>query len=202
MDWEISILQAVHEWRNPFLDAVFHLSNRVGRGEWIAVFIVIGIWRHWSNREKAWAVFWPVAGITNLLIIKGLKAAISRQRPNLWGEWDIHVDPGSMPSGHAVAATFFLLILAFYWTARAPRLKALIWTIAILGMTWVDLGRLYFGVHWPTDVMAGAALGAIFALIARFTVLNRPVFGLNRAGIVKTNEPVSTAGEADTQVDG
>lgn len=176
MEWEIKVLEAFQQWQGPILDVLFKFSNWIGRGECIAVFIIIGIWRHIANREKSWAIFWPVTGILTLSVIKGLKAFIGRDRPQLFGEHAIHVDPGSMPSGHAVGATLFLCLLAIYWCRKCPHLKLPIWIAAIVGIVWIDLGRLYFAVHWPTDIVAGSAIGAAISAILYFTVLRKPGF--------------------------
>lgn len=179
MDWEISILEWFRTWETPVLDAFFRLSNWIGRGERIAIFIIIGIWRHLANRQKAWAIFWPVTGVVALTLIKSLKKFIGRDRPDLWGEYAIHVDPGSMPSGHAVGACLFLSLLAIYWSRRVPSRKLVFWLVACAGMIWINVGRLYFGVHWPTDVLAGSAIGLVAAALLKFLVLDRPAFQLS-----------------------
>lgn len=175
MEWEVIILESIQQWHHPFWDEFFKLSNWVGRGERIAIFIIIGIWRHLANRERAWAIFWPITGISILIFIKGLKKLFARERPDLW-EPIIHIDPGSMPSGHAVAASLFLPLLAIYWSRKQPRLKTILWIAAGLGILWIDFGRLYLGVHYPTDILAGFAMGTAITTALYFIFLRRPSF--------------------------
>jgi undecaprenyl-diphosphatase len=96
-----------------------------------------------------------------------LKAFYDRDRPMLVAHGSI-VYSQSFPSGHstAAAATFLTLatVLASFETRR--RTKALIYALAITAMIAVGVSRVYLGVHWPTDVLAGWALGASWALAA------------------------------------
>ncbi len=96
-----------------------------------------------------------------------LKAFYDRDRPMLVAHGSI-VYSQSFPSGHstAAAATFLTLatVLASFETRR--RSKALIYALAITAMIAVGVSRVYLGVHWPTDVLAGWALGASWALAA------------------------------------
>ncbi|MDO9432517.1 MAG: phosphatase PAP2 family protein [Pseudomonadota bacterium] len=96
-----------------------------------------------------------------------LKAFYDRDRPMLVAHGSI-VYSQSFPSGHstAAAATFLTLatVLASFESRR--RTKALIYALAITAMIAVGVSRVYLGVHWPTDVLAGWALGASWALAA------------------------------------
>lgn len=91
-----------------------------------------------------------------------LKSAIGRARPPVA---DPHVHPSipvptdpSMPSGHAMTAFAGAVVLA----AVVPRAR---W--ALLGLAaGIGLSRVYLGVHYPSDVIAGAALGATIGAIA------------------------------------
>ena len=177
MEWEVKILESIQHWHHPFWDEFFKFSNWVGRGERIAIFIIIGVWRHLANRERAWAIFWPITGVSILIFIKGLKKLFGRERPDLW-EHIIHIDPGSMPSGHAVAASLFLPLLAIYWSRKQPQWKIPLWVATGLGIIWIDLGRLYLGVHYPTDIMAGFAMGAMITTALYFMILKKTSFAV------------------------
>lgn len=76
--------------------------------------------------------------------------------------WDMRVAPSadlwSMPSGHTAHAA----VLAVFIAALYPRLRGLMW--AMIGV--VGFARLVFGAHWPTDVVAGAAVGIAAGRVA------------------------------------
>ena len=67
------------------------------------------------------------------------------------------VSSSSFPSGHSATSFACATVLA----AFAPRLRVPLFALAAL----IAISRLYNGVHYPTDVLAGAALGAVTALL-------------------------------------
>lgn len=96
-----------------------------------------------------------------------LKAIYDRDRPSLVTHGS-HAYSQSFPSGHSVmaAATFFTLATVLASLESKKRTKALIYGLAITFVVSVGISRVYLGVHWPTDVLGGWALGASWALAA------------------------------------
>lgn len=97
-----------------------------------------------------------VAGVSGSGLYKLLKHGIRRPRP-----CDVHheltltvapLDRFSFPSGHTLHAVIFSIIV----TAHAPALGWIVWPFTAL----VAASRLVLGLHYPTDVIAGAAIGA------------------------------------------
>jgi membrane-associated phospholipid phosphatase len=124
------------------------------------------VWLAGSTSWKQWAVyelFW--ISILAVLVLS-LKFMIRRRRPE--GEWGAiyrNTDPHSFPSGHA-ARSFLIATLA--------TLLGLGWLAAILWI-WaplVSLARVAMGVHYVSDVVAGAIVGVVAALIGwQFSVI-------------------------------
>lgn len=78
--------------------------------------------------------------------------------------------PGSLssfPSGHVVQAVVAFGILAYLWasTTRSRGESLLAGLIAIAGVSAVVVARLRLGAHWPTDILAGAVLGAAWLVV-------------------------------------
>jgi undecaprenyl-diphosphatase len=112
------------------------------------------------------------AGVLLAAVIGGaflsflLKGIFDRPRPDLILPGN-YVSNASFPSGHSLlaAATYLTLggLLAQFQTQR--RLKAFIIFLCVFIMLLVGFSRVYLGVHWPSDVLAGWTIGAIWALI-------------------------------------
>ena len=147
---------------NPAIDAIMIFITILGAAYIIAL-IVIPIW--WRGDREAAFDFLIVLGVA-IVVAEAIKYAVGRPRPcevlsnvhSIAGfSCDAEFDP-SFPSGHAsrafAVATF--LGLRYRWKIGSGAMA-----FAVL----VGLGRIYLGVHWPSDVLAGAVLGAAVALV-------------------------------------
>jgi undecaprenyl-diphosphatase len=96
-----------------------------------------------------------------------LKHVIGRPRPTLVPQHDL-VYSASFPSGHAMMAPVVYLTLAAVVAAgeRGSSQKVLLLGSASALVVAIGVTRVYLGVHWPTDVLAGWALGCVIALAA------------------------------------
>jgi membrane-associated phospholipid phosphatase len=110
-------------------------------------------------------------------LMVGLKHLIGRERPPAEGRL-LDIDTFSMPSGHAMMATIIygLIAVAGYHSSswvRAHRLVLLAAPVLAVAIGW---SRVYLGVHWMTDVVAGWFLGMVFVASASYLVFrtNRP----------------------------
>lgn len=95
-----------------------------------------------------------------------LKLAFARPRPDLVPH-ATEVTTASFPSGHAMVSAVVYLTLAALLArlVAAPRLKAYIIGVAVVLTLLIGTSRIYLGVHWPSDVLAGWAAGAAWALV-------------------------------------
>lgn len=102
--------------------------------------------------------------ISGAILSTVLKAVFDRPRPDLTGVAQVFT--ASFPSGHAMvsAVTFLTLGAVLAGTTRLVRLRVLYCSVAIFLTLLVGASRIYLGVHYPTDVIAGWSLGAAWAL--------------------------------------
>ena len=122
------------------------------------------VWLLWIRRPGA-AAWIAVSLVGSWVIDQTLKHWIARPRPELVPHL-AQVTDASFPSGHAMVSAAVYLTLALmladgakHWTARAA-IVAFGSLIAIL----IGCSRVYLGVHWPSDVLAGWSLGTAWAL--------------------------------------
>ncbi len=131
----------------------------------VAVFLAVTGLRHA-------AVMVLVSVLSGVLLSNSLKAGFARVRPDLVPH-EMAVYTASFPSGHAtLSAVVYLTLGALLCrTQSSAAVKTYILAIAISLTIIVGISRVYLGVHWPTDVIAGWLLGGIWALLCWFTML-------------------------------
>jgi membrane-associated phospholipid phosphatase len=108
---------------------------------------------------RRWALIILVSIIVLAVIVLAIKFTIRRQRPEgEWGAFYRNTDPHSFPSGHAARA----ILIAVLVTGLGP------WWLAVALWVWaplVSLARVSMGVHYVSDVVAGAILGLVAGAI-------------------------------------
>lgn len=118
------------------------------------------------------AVVFAVAVVLAQVASEILKLLIARPRPMLVSHLD-YVSSASFPSGHALMSPVVYLTLAVVLAAGAESggVRVLLVGSAVLLVAAVGITRVYLGVHWPTDVLAGWMLGSAIALAGCYALL-------------------------------
>ena len=134
----------------------------------VLVFITLGVAGFLVQRREyrmTWLVLMAIGG--GMLLTTLLKEGFDRPRPDLVPHGTF-VTAASFPSGHAMvsAATYLTLGALLARTQSRRRLKAYLLLLAILLTLVISVSRVYLGVHWPTDVLAGWVAGAVWAIIS------------------------------------
>lgn len=161
---ETDILLWIHRHAAPPLDAAFRFSWLLGALGFCSPLVLLAAAWHLARRERREALAWLAVGAAAALLPELVKAAAARPRPTLW-PWLIPTSGFSFPSGHAVAGTALYPLLG--WLAlRARGLGRAGYALGLAVGVFVGVGRLYVGVHWPSDVVASWAIGAALSLAA------------------------------------
>ena len=153
------LIQSLHV---SWLDPIVSFYTKLGDAGvlWIALSLVMLLYKP-TRTAGALALAAMILGllVTNFTI----KPLVERPRP--WLDWPIlplvtERDPNSFPSGHTCAAfaacITWLRTLPWKWGRTAAPVLAVC----------MGLSRLYVGVHYPTDVLVGAVIGALCAWVA------------------------------------
>ncbi|MFE5679798.1 phosphatase PAP2 family protein [Streptomyces erythrochromogenes] len=118
-------------------------------------------WR--GDRERALRV--ALAAVVASLVQQGMKAAVGRERP-VWSDPVDSAHYAAYPSGHAMTATVVCGMLLWLIPRPAPKWAPAAWAAAAVSVLGVGFTRLYLGVHWFSDVLAGWLLGVALVVLA------------------------------------
>lgn len=117
------------------------------------------------DNKRHMAVFIVGSVLSGLLVSSILKNLFQRPRPHLVPV-AAHVFTASFPSGHSMLSAVTYLTLGALLARAHDRKLLKAWFLLSAGLLTflVGLSRVYLGVHWPTDVLAGWTAGAVWAL--------------------------------------
>lgn len=135
-------------------------------GNLITIFITLASAGYLVLQRKGRAALFVLLAVTSGILLGSLlKGTFERPRPDLV-EHGMEVYSSSFPSGHAMTAGIvYLTLAAVLMRLERRRLKFYLLSLAMLVTLAVGASRVYLGVHWPSDVIAGWAAGAGWAML-------------------------------------
>jgi undecaprenyl-diphosphatase len=172
LKFDLAVRGGVHKLASPTMTAIARGLSTVGSPVVLPLLLTIGIVAfrrlHWNRAALALTAVMAVAVACNV----GLKWVMHTARPEPF----FGTDPSSysFPSGHALFALSFYGVVAAVLAAHTSATVAQIgiWVGAALLALGIGLSRVYLGVHYPSDVVAGY-LAAVFAISVVFGLLGR-----------------------------
>lgn len=158
---DLSVLRSVSRLRSPALSNAFVYLTQLGRTPVVLMFVVVA-WR----RSRAMAVHLATAILGGEVILQVLKWVIQRPRPAMILPL-VSASGYSFPSGHSLvaAATYTTAAILICHELRLPAHRILVSAAAVLTIALVAFSRVYLGVHYASDVIAGILLGMAWASI-------------------------------------
>lgn len=156
--FDLKIISCIQSLKNEYLTVFYKMITIIAdtyQSAIITILIVAFLYIKKYYREALFlAITMSACGIAMPL----LKNIFSRERPDFYRL--IEISGYSFPSGHTTSATTMYLTLAIVVLSIMNKLnKYFIFSIAVIGIVIIGSSRIYLGVHYPTDVMAGICLG-------------------------------------------
>lgn len=164
--YDVNILLFFESIRTKFLNELFILFTEIGSIKFLlplavilSVFLLIK--KRYLESVFLMVTFWEVRGVNHLL-----KEWFERERPSF--NSIVKVGEYSFPSGHAMnsIAFFGFIFYLFIHILKVGQKRRLLWlSLTIVTVSLIAISRVYLGVHYLTDIIAGASCGLLFLLI-------------------------------------
>lgn len=162
--FDTTLLLWLHAGAHPLLDRLMLSLTRLGDPGMVLPVVLAALgWFLWRG-QRAEALMLLVASAGALALNVGMKLQYARPRPALWPPLIRETSYG-FPSGHALGSLVIYGYLAVLFGLRYPSQARRIHLVATLLILLIGLSRLYLGVHYPTDVLAGYAVGVLWLVI-------------------------------------
>lgn len=161
-------LTTVHSFHQPWLDQVVIWLTGLGSAVFIAIITTILALTLVYYKRIRLALFIALASGGAAIMNYVLKALFQRDRPDLWQALVVERSY-SFPSGHAMASSALAFgIMALLWNTRWRWLAILLGSLLIVV---VGFTRIYLGVHYPSDVVAGWCVSFAWVVVVRQLLL-------------------------------
>jgi undecaprenyl-diphosphatase len=170
--WERALLIRIHTPLPRALDIFMMVCPWFGTNISLIPAVAVFCWWLWARLGKPrLAMRILIVQLGSYLLNPSLKALFDRTRPDLfarrgWYGWS------SYPSGHAIASVSVLITVAIILRQE----KGWRWPFfVIIPLMLASMySRLYLGVHWPTDVLAGALVGLVWLFVTMYAFRDHP----------------------------
>jgi membrane-associated phospholipid phosphatase len=171
LDWDVAILNAIHSHASSTLDWLAPRLTNLG-SVWTVFPIAVAI-AIWLITQQRWrpVLYFTITLLGCALINRTAKTLWQRARPDLWQSTYPLPTDFSFPSGHAMTSMVFVAALLGLPLGNRGR-----WLVLILGGLYalsIAWTRLYLGVHYPSDIVAGWMVAIAWAVgISQLVKLN------------------------------
>jgi undecaprenyl-diphosphatase len=168
--WAVGAMREAQDPADPlgpqWVEEMARDASALGGLAWIAFSTAVIAIFLWLDGKTHMSMFLAAATISGALVSILLKSAFARPRPDLVPHLS-HVYTSSFPSGHSMNSAVVYLTLGSLLASVIADVKLKIYVLAIaISLTIaVGLSRIYLGVHYPTDVLAGWLAGLVWALV-------------------------------------
>lgn len=159
-----SVLLHIHRLASPALDMLMASVTRIGDPRTVVPLTAIIFGVLWWRLYRLEAQFFALNAFGGAVLSYVLKLAFSKQRPQLWNS-PIVETTFSYPSGHALGSVVLYGFLSYILATLYPRYARAFYSAVTLLIIAIGFSRLYLGVHWPTDIIAGYGIGFLWITV-------------------------------------
>ncbi len=164
-----NVLQTIYQIRTPILTDFFRFITQFFSALPLTVLIVLmGLLIFYQTKQWKITIWFWIAHFIGLIVINsGLKLLIERSRPAM--EFRLVQESSySFPSGHSASVVLFTMLCTYLFITYFPfhKYRSLISGCAVIVILLIGFSRMYLGVHYLTDVLAGYCVGLLSAMIS------------------------------------
>lgn len=155
----------VHTFASPALTNLMQIASFLGSTIFLIIFGAGIVFFFLFLKRRRPAAIFAITTVGSGILISTLKILFQRARPEPFFDTILPAS-FSFPSGHSLGSLCFYLALAAIITVRIENrlLKTVTWIIAVFLVLLIGISRIYLGVHFPSDVVAGYAVGLIWVM--------------------------------------
>lgn len=163
-----AIVDFIQGLENPILTSIYLNTTNIADMKQSAIITVMIVIVRKFKRE---ALFLTFTMGTCGIVMAFIKTIFNRPRPNIHRL--LELNSLSFPSGHSTSATILYLSLSLIYIKLMKKTTYTPILVAIAGILFIVISRIYLGVHYPTDTIAGVSLGSVIVLIYNLVYYSR-----------------------------
>jgi membrane-associated phospholipid phosphatase len=168
---DIIILNTVYKWKHPLVDLLMNSVTSFGYLQYLTVGVLINLIILGLKKLFYEAALLVIICFSTEIVTRIMKRFFRKTRPlNTSNHHPISDGSLSFPSGHASGSLLVYGFLSYLLTRSIPSFSILIIILTSTIITLTGISRIYLRMHWPTDVVAGYALGASALLLTIYLV--------------------------------
>ena len=181
---DIAIELAVHRIDSPLADVVMKTATWIGSNPVVMPVTLAVTLVAIHRRQRLIAIVLVIDALVVVGAYVALKLLFSRARPRLFDKIELPTDY-SFPSGHSMSAVGIYGVVAAALIAMFPRSRAPVVAVTAALIATIGFSRVYLGVHWPFDVLAGYAGGVPPLVVAVHLIHRRALRDRNVAEVIE-----------------
>ena len=195
-----SVMHWMAAHQHPAVQRAMLEVTALGTGTVVGMIVFVAGLFLWLNQHKHSAILLGAATIGGLVLNNLLKIGFNRPRPQVF-EWGQHAVSSSFPSGHAMSSVIVYATVAYLAARLQQSLASRILTMSFAAVMIVSIcaSRMYLGVHYPSDVLAGVIIGLAWASFCMAVLEAAQIYARRNAPQMLADEkPAATGASPST----